>query len=189
MASTQAQESKLSIQPSTVPPGASYLTSRVSVSSFVSWGWYAQPRRFAKEIRHAWAQSHIFAASWTVARQAPLSMRFFRQEYWSGLPFPSSGDLPDPQIWPVSPASPLLQRDSSPAEPWGSPERNLIMHAKQWWAGQTQAGVKVWDSGYRLKPKRFIIIMAWLSLSKLWGVFYRALGWEYQLIDFFISPL
>ena len=41
---------------------------------------------------------------WTVARQAPLSMRFPRQEYWSGLPFPSSGDLSDPEIEPVSPA-------------------------------------------------------------------------------------
>ena len=41
---------------------------------------------------------------WTVARQAPLSMGFPRQEYWSGLPFPSSGDLPEPGIEPVSPA-------------------------------------------------------------------------------------
>ena len=40
---------------------------------------------------------------WTVAHQAPPSMGFFRQEYWSGLPFPSTGDLPDPGIEPVSP--------------------------------------------------------------------------------------
>ena len=40
------------------------------------------------------------AISWTVACQAPLSVRFFRQEYWSGLPFPSPGDLPDPGIKP-----------------------------------------------------------------------------------------
>ena len=44
------------------------------------------------------------ATSWTVACQAPLSMEFSRQEYWSGLPFSSSGDLPDPGIKPVSPA-------------------------------------------------------------------------------------
>ena len=44
----------------------------------------------------------------TVARQTPLSMEFSRQEYWSGLPFPSSGDLPDPGIEPGSPA---LQTD------------------------------------------------------------------------------
>ena len=43
-------------------------------------------------------------ALWTVARQAPLSMEFFNQEYWSGLPFPTPGDLPDPGIKPGSPA-------------------------------------------------------------------------------------
>ena len=46
----------------------------------------------------------LFATPWTVAYQAPLSMGFSRQEYWSGLPFPSPGDLPDPGIEPGSPA-------------------------------------------------------------------------------------
>ena len=46
----------------------------------------------------------LFATPWTVAHQAPLSMEFSRQEYWSGLPFPSPGDLPDPGIEPRSPA-------------------------------------------------------------------------------------
>ena len=41
---------------------------------------------------------------WFVAHQAPLSMGFFRQEHWSGLPFPNQGDLPDPGIEPASPA-------------------------------------------------------------------------------------
>ena len=49
---------------------------------------------------------------WTVAHQAPLSMRFSRQEYWSGLPFPPPGDLPDPGTELVSPTSPALQADS-----------------------------------------------------------------------------
>ena len=50
--------------------------------------------------------SHVrlFAIPWTVAHQAPLPMGFSRQEYWSGLPFPSPGDLPDPGIKPRSPA-------------------------------------------------------------------------------------
>ena len=48
------------------------------------------------------------ATLWTVAHQAPLSMGFFRQEYWSGLPFPTPGDLPDPGIQTVSLASPAL---------------------------------------------------------------------------------
>ena len=51
------------------------------------------------------AQSHqILCAPWTVTRQSPLSMEFSKQEYWSGLPFPSPGDLPDPGIEPGSPS-------------------------------------------------------------------------------------
>ena len=50
---------------------------------------------------------------WTVAHQAPLFMGFSRQEYWSGLPFPSPGDLPDPGIEPGSPA---LWADPLPTE-------------------------------------------------------------------------
>ena len=48
----------------------------------------------------------LFATPWTLAHQAPLSMGFSRQEYWSGLPFPSPGDLPNPRI---KPRSPVLQ--------------------------------------------------------------------------------
>ena len=62
--------------------------------------------------------SHVqlFATPWTVARQAPLSMGFSRQEYWSGLPWPSPGDLPNPGIKPGSPA---LQADALSSEPPG----------------------------------------------------------------------
>ena len=65
----------------------------------------------------------LFVTPWTVAHHgwAPLSMRFPRQEYWSGLPFPPPGDLPDLGIKPTSPASPVLQVDSLPAEPSGKP--------------------------------------------------------------------
>ena len=64
--------------------------------------------------------SHIrlFATPWTVAYQAPLSMKFSRQEYWSGLPYPSPGDLPDPGIKPMFPA---VQADTLPSEPPGKP--------------------------------------------------------------------
>ena len=55
---------------------------------------------------------------WTVVYQASLSMGFSRQEYWSGLPFPSPGDLPDPGIEPGSPA---LQADALPSAPLGKP--------------------------------------------------------------------
>ena len=50
----------------------------------------------------------LFTTLWTVARQAPLSMGFSRQEYWSGLPCPPLGDLPDPGIEPESLKSPAL---------------------------------------------------------------------------------
>ena len=53
---------------------------------------------------------------WTVAHQVPLSMGFSRKEYWSGLPFPSPGDRPDPGI---EPQSPTLQADALPSEPPG----------------------------------------------------------------------
>ena len=56
-----------------------------------------------------------------VARQAPLSMGFFSQEYWSGLPFPPSGGLPKPGISPACPMSPALQEESLHAEPLGKP--------------------------------------------------------------------
>ena len=56
----------------------------------------------------------LFVTPWTVAYQAPPSMGFSSQEYWSGLSFPSPGDLPDPGIKPGSPTS---QADALPAEP------------------------------------------------------------------------
>ena len=60
----------------------------------------------------------LFATPWTVAHQAAQSMEFSRQEYWSGLPFPSAGDLPKPGI---EPGSPTLQADALPSEPPGKP--------------------------------------------------------------------
>ena len=51
----------------------------------------------------------LLATPWTGDRQAPPSMGFFRREYWSGLPFPSPGDLPDPGMEPESPVSPIWQ--------------------------------------------------------------------------------
>ena len=66
------------------------------------------------------AKLGLFATSWTIACQAPMSVGFPRQEYWSGLPFTSPRDLPDPEVEPRSPA---LQTDSLPSEPprkpWG----------------------------------------------------------------------
>ena len=73
----------------------------------------------------------LFAALQTVARQAPLSMGFSRQEYWSSLPFLSPEDLPDPGIKPWSPA---LQADSLPLTHLGKPQSGKIAQGQnsQW---------------------------------------------------------
>ena len=76
----------------------------------------------------------LFATLWTVAHQAALSMGFSSQEYWSGLPFPSPKDLPNPRIEPGSPA---LQADALSSEPPGKPtfmincKKNLFGWAKK----------------------------------------------------------
>ena len=67
------------------------------------------------------------ATPWTIARQASLSMGFSRQKYWSGLPFSSPEDLPDPGIEPRSPG---LQVDDLPTELWGKPSN------QEYWSGQ-----------------------------------------------------
>ena len=82
------------------------------------------------------------------AHQAPLSMELSRQEYWSGLPFPSPGDLPNPGIKPVSPA---LQADSLPLSHWGDckafkPYKSFL------WVTQKQA-----SDWIRAKWHRFLI--------------------------------
>ena len=68
--------------------------------------------------------SHVqlFVTLWTIQ-----SMEFSRTEYWSGWPFPSPGDLPNPGI---EPRSPTLQADSLPAEPQVAPERTKVIHKK-----------------------------------------------------------
>ena len=74
----------------------------------------------------------LFAVPWTVAYQAPPVMEFSRQEYWSGLPFLSPGDLPDPGI---EPRFPPLQADALPSELPGKPKliqkRNVSIDTKK----------------------------------------------------------
>ena len=67
-------------------------------------------------VLSCFSRVQLFVTPWTVVRQAPLSMRFSRQEYWSGKPFPPPGDLPNPGIQLGSPA---LQADSLPTKPPG----------------------------------------------------------------------
>ena len=69
--------------------------------------------------------SDSFVTPWTVAHQAPLCMRFLRQEYSNGLPFPSPRDIPNPGIKPMPPA---LQADSLPPEPQEIVSTNRFFH-------------------------------------------------------------
>ena len=64
----------------------------------------------------------LFVTTWTVAHKAPLSMGYFRQEYWSGLPFPPLGDLPDLGMEPESLVSPALAGRFFTTEPPGKPK-------------------------------------------------------------------
>ena len=94
-----------------------YLTSKVDQSDSQNrrghcWSWCSLVR--AKSLSHI----RLFVTPWTVAHQAPLSMGFSRQEYWSGLPCPPPGNLLDPETEPMSPA---LQEDSLPLSHQGSP--------------------------------------------------------------------
>ena len=89
----------------------------VTHSSILTWiiSWKEDPGGL-QSIRsdQSFSRVRLFAIPWTVAYQAPQSMKLSRQEYWSGLPFPSPGDLPNPGIKPGSPA---LQADALPSEP------------------------------------------------------------------------
>ena len=76
----------------------------------------------SKSLSHVW----LFVTPWMVAHQAPPSMWFSRQEYWSGLPLHPPRDLPGPGIGPRSPA---LQADTLPSEPPGKPSYHLILNS------------------------------------------------------------
>ena len=78
-----------------------------------------------KSLSRVW----LFATLWTVAHQAPPSMGFSRQEYWSGLTFPFPGDFPNPGIEPKSPA---LQADTLTSEPPGKSLSNYLYKGFRW---------------------------------------------------------
>ena len=83
----------------------------ISICGYIGWHWLS----FKSEVKFL-SRVQLFGTPWIVAYQAPLSMEFSRQEYSSGVPFPSPGDLPDPRIEPRSPA---LQAEALPSEPPG----------------------------------------------------------------------
>ena len=109
------------------------LLNKVLVSAF--WGFTKREGkgnikniiRFSEWVRSV-SRVRLFVTPWTVAHQAPPSMGFSRQEYWSELPFPSPGDLPDPVI---EPRCPSLQTDALTSEPPGKPQSYSVMYIQQ----------------------------------------------------------
>ena len=83
---------------------------------------------FSHSVRSHLSSVRPFATPWAVARQAPLSVGFPRQEYWSGLPFPPPGDIPEPGIEPESPAASALAGRFSTTESLGK----LTYSLKEW---------------------------------------------------------
>ena len=114
--------------------------------------------------------SYLFATPWTVACQAPLSMGFSREEYWSALPFPTPGDLPDPGI---EPASPAWQADSWPLSHLGRPS---------WWWGRQQSGNKA----------RIGILRSVVSTTQRWSLrscfFPQFFAFSKSSSNLFLSP-
>ena len=113
-----------------------------------AWGQYSRPRlplHFGKVKVKLLSRVQLFVTPWTRVYQAPLSMEFCRQEYWSGLTFPSAGDLPDPGIKTRSPTS---QADALPSEPpgkllrFGPEAKNIAVTQGQ---ESVPAGLAFWD--------------------------------------------
>ena len=113
IASTQMKTPRPSLSPGTGPM-VMILTSRDVVSAVLSV--YLQ----------SLSRVRLFATSWTEAYQALVSMEFSMEEYWSGLPFPTPGDLPNSAIEPASRASPAFSGRYFTTEPPGASTTNLI---------------------------------------------------------------
>ena len=125
----------------------------------------AMLEKLMKLLGHVW----LFVTPWTVAYQAPWTMGFTRQEYWSGLPWPSPGDLPDPGIEPGSSA---LQPDTLPSEPPGKPwetYRLLFIYNRT---------LKI-----RLQQSGFSWVLCILLILHPPGSLYRLALWEEQELE------
>ena len=88
------------------------------------WQYYVDGGEFGGECAGVLSHVQLFVTPRAVAHQAPLSIGFSQQEYWSGLPFPSPGDLPNPETEPASPAAPALAGRFFTTEPPGKPKQH-----------------------------------------------------------------
>ena len=106
----------------------------------------------------------LFATLWTVTHQAPLSVEFSRQEYWSGLPFPSAGDLPDPGIEPMSPAlqANLSKPPGTAAANWNISSVQSLIRVRLFetpWTAAHQASLSITNSWNSSKPMSIESVM------------------------------
>ena len=113
----------------------------------------------------------LFVTQWTIARQAPLSMEFSRQEYWSRLPFLSPGDLPEP--W-LEPRSPTLQVDCLPSEPAGkqlspkhSQRSSLPTPPVLFWLSVTSLCFQGWGTHFFLGLSVFVILLQFYNFLRI----------------------
>ena len=119
---------------------------------------------------------------WTVAHQVPLSTKFFRQEYWSGLPCPPPGGFPNPGIKPVSPVSPALAGRFSTTEPPKKPFRDaatmLLLLLLLSCFSHVQLCATPWTAAYQAPPS------VGFSRQKYWsGVPLPSPVFQYRLLQ------
>ena len=111
--------------------------------------------------RYVLSRVQLFGTPWTVACQAPLSIGFFRQEYWNEMPFPPPGDLPNPGIKPMSPEPPALAGRFFTTEPSVSSVQLLSrvqLFATPWFAAR-QASLSITKSRSSLKLMSIELVM------------------------------
>ena len=123
--------------------GPQFAAPNLTAVCFSRWKQACQDRTKWKLLSHV----QLFVTPWTVALQAPLSMEFSRQEYWSGLPFPSPRDLLGDQTW----VSCIAGRSFAI---WATREAPLgpgIPHLITWWEGLKMLVQQAWFSSYRIR--------------------------------------
>ena len=108
----------------------------------------------------------LSATLWTVARQTPLSIGFSRQEYWSGLPFPSPGDLPDPRVKPTSAV--FLTGQVS--------DESFVQRGLPWWLSGEESAFQ--SISFRLVPPGFPVAQRLKHLPPMWETWIRSPGQE-----------
>ena len=152
--------------------GVYYLPGRC-----MCWSTWKLPKPDATGILWRLSQVHVhaqwlscvqlFEAPWTVACQTPPPMEFSRQEYWSGLPFPSPGDLPNPGM-EMEPRSPALQANSLPAELPGKPM--VYFSSLQIWLSikstdSKPLSSKFWFNKFAMEPGLFFLKLSCYSCA------------------------